>query len=87
VIDTAIAREASNGTKWINWALLFFIGKTPEQGAQTTVWACITTVLCGRGGLYLADCSIAAPGPEVTQENAARLWKVSCEQLSIPEDW
>lgn len=87
VIDTGIVREASTLIKAADSAIIFLFGKTPTQGAQTSVWACISTILCGRGGLYLADCAIAPPGKEVTATNASKLWKASCELLNIPEDW
>ncbi|KFX87960.1 hypothetical protein V495_08328 [Pseudogymnoascus sp. VKM F-4514 (FW-929)] len=34
---------------------------TPEQGAATSVWAAVGKVLEGKGGLYLANCTIAPP--------------------------
>lgn len=33
--------------------------KSVEQGAATTVWACVAPELEGRGGLYLEDCQIS----------------------------
>lgn len=33
--------------------------KTMEQGASTTVWACVAPELEGKGGLYLEDCAVA----------------------------
>mgnify|MGYP001810877945 CR=1 FL=1 len=38
--------------------------KTIEQGASTSVWACVASQLEGRGGLYLEDCQIS---PEKSQ--------------------
>lgn len=87
VIDSGINRESDALSRGISSAVLFFFGKTQRQGAQTTVWAAITSVLCGRGGLYLVDCRVAKPGKEVTVENAAKLWTVSCTELGIPEEW
>jgi NAD(P)-dependent dehydrogenase (short-subunit alcohol dehydrogenase family) len=60
--------------------------KTPEQGAATTVWACVAPELEGIGGLYLEDCHQAIPyDPEISTltgympyalnaEHAEQLW-------------
>ena len=39
--------------------------KTPEQGASTTIWACVASQLENRGGLYLEDCTIAPVMPTI----------------------
>ena len=36
--------------------------KTPEQGASTTIFACVAPELENRGGLYLNDCHICRVG-------------------------
>ena len=33
--------------------------KSIEEGASTTIWACVAPDLENRGGLYLMDCTIA----------------------------
>lgn len=60
--------------------------KTPEQGASTTVWAAVSPLLDGMGGVYCEDCNIAklagAESPRwadvqpyaVDGNEAARLW-------------
>lgn len=60
--------------------------KTPEQGASTTVWAAVSPLLDGMGGVYCEDCNIAklagAGSPRwadvqpyaVDRNEAARLW-------------
>ncbi len=35
--------------------------KTVEQGASTSVWCAVSPLLDGEGGVYCADCNIAAP--------------------------
>ena len=44
--------------------------KTPEQGAATTIFACVAPELENRGGLYLNDCHICRVG-DVQEINAA----------------
>ena len=35
--------------------------KTTEQGAATSVWCAVSPLLEGEGGVYCADCNVAAP--------------------------
>ncbi|MEU6389522.1 SDR family NAD(P)-dependent oxidoreductase [Streptomyces sp. NPDC046939] len=64
--------------------------KTASQGAATGLWAATSTLLEGRGGLYLEDCDVARLSSHdtpmddggvrayaVDPEEAARLWDVS----------
>lgn len=92
VIQTPILRELSTKDWVITMILFFILGKTPFQGAQTTVHAAISPELraggsSGGGGHYLVDCAVAKPGKEVNAENGARLWEISCNLLGIPVDW
>ena len=38
--------------------------KTTEQGAATSVWCAVSPLLDGEGGVYCADCNVAAPWVE-----------------------
>ncbi len=38
--------------------------KTTEQGAATSVWCAVSPLLEGEGGVYCADCNVAAPWVE-----------------------
>ncbi|MFJ6699403.1 SDR family NAD(P)-dependent oxidoreductase [Streptomyces sp. NPDC091272] len=64
--------------------------KTPAQGPATGLWAATSSLLAGRGGLYLEDCDVArvsAPGTPmddggvrayaVDPRQASRLWDLS----------
>lgn len=62
--------------------------KTAEQGAATSVWAATSTLLAGKGGLYLEDCNVARMNDgQVGREGVAayavdpslalRLWQMS----------
>jgi NAD(P)-dependent dehydrogenase (short-subunit alcohol dehydrogenase family) len=51
--------------------------KTIEQGAATTVWCAVSPQLEGKGGVYCADCDIAAPVPDDSQNSAGVLrWAI-----------
>ena len=62
--------------------------KSVEEGAATSVWACLASELEGRGGLYLEDCHVAAQKESdetvegyaswvMNADTASRLWDVS----------
>ena len=66
--------------------------KSVEQGAATQVWAATEPELAGRGGLYLEDCHIAGPSPDLgspfgyapwalDESGAARLWAISEQRV------
>jgi NAD(P)-dependent dehydrogenase (short-subunit alcohol dehydrogenase family) len=66
--------------------------KQPAQGAATQVWAATAPELEGRGGLYLEDCHVAGPSPDLGAPSgyapwaldaagAERLWGVSEEMV------
>lgn len=71
--------------------------KSPEQGAATTVWAATSSLLDGKGGVYLEDVDIASPtdpaspsarirgvdAHAIDREAAARLWEVSVELTGV----
>ncbi len=68
--DTAAARPKGGGLRLVN----------TDVGAATSVWAAVAPELEGTGGLYLADCAIAAAAPYATDPDAAaRLWALSEE--------
>ncbi len=70
--------------------------KTPSQGAATGLWAATSSLLDGRGGLYLEDCDIAGVStPDqpmddggvrpyaVDPDEAARLWDLSLAATAV----
>ena len=75
------------------------MGKSPEQGAATTVWAAVGAEWRTKGGKYLEDCQISPPvedkenlspldvgyKPYAYDEGAAKkLWGVSNELVGLP---
>lgn len=68
--------------------------KTPEQGASTTIWAAVSPLLEGEGGVYCEDCNIAALGgadaprwamvqPHACDpDEALRLWRETEKMLA-----
>jgi NAD(P)-dependent dehydrogenase (short-subunit alcohol dehydrogenase family) len=67
--------------------------KTVEQGAATSVWCAVSPLLEGEGGVYCADCNIAAPWvegqpayvgvhPHVRDAENARKWWAASERMT-----
>lgn len=95
VIDTELGRHLSQEDRDALMATVpsgeEFVRKSLEQGAATTVWAATAPALEQRGGEYLEDCHIAAPGRPGSRigvqdyaanpDLAERLWNLS-EQLA-----
>ena len=59
-------------------------GKTPLQGAQTTIYCAVSEEMEGVSGKFVVDCKIKKPNPQaLDDEIAERLWKVSAELVGL----
>lgn len=66
---------------------LFFRLKTPEQGAQTSIYCSIDEQLADESGLYYSDCKKTTPSGKATNsEDAATLWEKSVKMVGLG-DW
>jgi NAD(P)-dependent dehydrogenase (short-subunit alcohol dehydrogenase family) len=73
-VASAAASSGGGGARW----------KQPAQGAATQVWAATAPELEGRGGLYLEDCHIAGPSPDLGAPSGYAPWALdtsSAERL------
>jgi len=58
--------------------------QTPEQGALTSLYACLSSELEGRGGRYLDNCQETRSNEEsYNKEIQEKLWKISCELTGV----
>lgn len=77
----------STALKWL-WQLFFFFIKTPQQGAQTSLYCAVTEGIEGLSGSHFSDCQLAWVSSQAGNETIARrLWDVSCDLLGLPVDW
>ena len=62
-----------------------FFWKTPEEGAQTSIYCAVSEEMEGVSGKYLADCKIVKPrNKEATDDEIAeRLWQVSAQMVDL----
>ncbi|XP_022426000.1 retinol dehydrogenase 11 isoform X2 [Neophocaena asiaeorientalis asiaeorientalis] len=84
-VDSELVRHSSL-MRWIWWLFSFFI-KTPQQGAQTSLYCALTEGLEVLSGNHFSDCHVAWVSTQARNETVARrLWDVSCDLLGIPVD-
>lgn len=81
VIQTELTRYVSG--KWYMeliaclLPIVFFFGKTPVQGAQTTLYCALEDQEKLEGGKYYSDCKVKKETELVSEENAQRMWELS----------
>ncbi|KAM5274625.1 retinol dehydrogenase 11 [Ctenodactylus gundi] len=69
------------------WRLFSFCIKTPQQGAQTSLYCALTEGLEVLNGNHFSDCHVAWVSSQARNETIARrLWDVSCDLLGLPMD-
>lgn len=81
-LDTTIFRGVRSLIR-----LFYIFVKTPEQGAQTTIYCAIDEKTMNESGLYYEDCQAINPSPKARNpELAKKLWKRTCELLILPSE-
>jgi NAD(P)-dependent dehydrogenase (short-subunit alcohol dehydrogenase family) len=90
-VDTELQRHLDDtyfrGANFIKnaFAKLFF--KTPEEGAQTTIYCSVDEKLANQTGLYYSDCKEKTPSSKARDpETAKKLWEVSANLVGLG-DW
>ncbi|XP_076841748.1 retinol dehydrogenase 12 [Brachyhypopomus gauderio] len=76
-----------SATMSLLFALFTTFLKTPQEGAQTTIYCATAEELQSISGKHFSDCAPASVAPQGRcEETARRLWDVSCELLGIEWD-
>ncbi|KAJ3613739.1 hypothetical protein NHX12_019985 [Muraenolepis orangiensis] len=84
-VTTDLTRHSTLVTILFTINSLFF--KTPQQGAQTSVYCAVAEELHAVSGKHFSDCSLAFVALQGrSEETARRLWDTSCEHLGIEWD-
>ncbi|XP_053476230.1 retinol dehydrogenase 12 [Ictalurus furcatus] len=69
------------------FALFSIFLKTPQEGAQTSIYCAVAEELHSITGKHFSDCAPASVAPQGRcDETARRLWDVSCDLLGIEWD-
>ncbi|XP_064599849.1 retinol dehydrogenase 13-like [Liolophura sinensis] len=89
MVNTELARHMSEAGYHM-WALyplyplLMLVSKTPEQGAQTSIYAAVSEEAGKVTGKYFSDCALKDPVlPENSEEVERRLWDLSEEMVGL----
>jgi len=84
VINTPLARyqKVTHGLAVVLlWTVVKHLMKTPESGANTSIFCSVEESLASQSGLYYSDCQEQQPAPQAEdREGARKLWELS-EQL------
>jgi len=71
------AGQGGAAMKALHKLIMLFIG-TPEEGAETSLYAATSPDAAGRSGAYYSDCKLKEPAPHCRDDaTAKRLWDVS----------
>jgi retinol dehydrogenase-12 len=79
-----VASDIWRGVPWPLRPLMKRRMRTPEQGAQTTLYCATSPDVAGETGRYYDDCRPKRPGAAATAELAAELWRRSTEWTGAP---
>lgn len=64
--------------------IIWLVLKTPQQGAQTTIYCAVSKDLDGVSGQYFSDCAAKEPAEQAKDDGAAKkLWEVSASMLNL----
>ncbi|XP_066583811.1 uncharacterized protein [Prorops nasuta] len=88
VISTELGRHVDStwfrGARAFFYAVTYLFIKTPEQGAQTTIYCSLDEEAGKETGEYYQECAKTTPSSTAqNKEKAAELWNKSCEMLGI----
>lgn len=62
--------------------------KTPKDGAQTTIYCSLDAKCANETGLYYKECAATEPSNYAkSEEDAARLWEVSCDLVKLDKNY
>uniref|UniRef100_A0A1X7UUG4 Uncharacterized protein n=1 Tax=Amphimedon queenslandica TaxID=400682 RepID=A0A1X7UUG4_AMPQE len=87
-INTDLTRHMVAGWKIIFapifYALMWFLTKTPKQGAQTTLHCAVSEEAEGVTGKYWSNCAVKKPNKlALIDEDCTKLWEYSTEKVKL----
>ena len=79
VVDTELQRYS----RWLAWPMKFLF-KTPQEGAQTSIYCAVQEGLEKDSGKYFSDCAVKEPSRQAKNDDEAkRLWLLSEEMVGL----
>lgn len=86
MVHTELGRYVDSGITSVLKSMLEFFMKTPEQGAQTTLYCALDENLNKETGLYYSECAKGWIWKTGGQQIAKKLWDVSAKLVGL-EKW
>ncbi|XP_022915006.2 retinol dehydrogenase 13-like [Onthophagus taurus] len=88
VITTELGRHLDDvyfrGLRWIWRSIMWVFLKSPEQGAQTTIYCAVDEEIAKETGLYYSDCKRKKPAMQARNlDDAKKLWEVSLKMVGL----
>ena len=66
------------------FVLIYPFIKTPESGAQTSIFCAVDESLDSESGLYYSDCAKKEPRPQAKDDDVAKkLWDLSATAVKL----
>lgn len=92
VIATDLGRHLDKtvirGASWFFVKVMGIFIKTPEQGAQTTIYCAVDENAAKETGLYYSECKVTEPSAKAkNMEDAKKLWNVSLKLVGLDENY
>lgn len=92
VVDTELSRHFDSfilpGAAWFYQRIGGLFIKTPEQGAQTTLYCALDKKCEDQSGLYYADCKNKEPARRARKDETAKeLWKESWKMVGLEDTY
>lgn len=90
VVATELGRHLDDtyfqGLRWLWRNIAARAIKTPEQGAQTSIYCSVAAECADETGLYYADCRVKEPWScAKNMDTAKELWDVSLKLVGLPD--
>ncbi len=83
-VSTSLGTQNGGLTSRIMPLLLKPFFRSPEKGAETSIYLCSSEQVAGVSGEYFADCKVVRPKPWARDDEAAeRLWRVTEESVGF----
>ncbi|XP_061670486.1 retinol dehydrogenase 13 [Syngnathoides biaculeatus] len=86
VVRTELGRHLLPTSLWKNLLLMPFLMmlKSPQEGAQTSIFCAVDESLAKSSGLYYSDCAVKSPAPAAMDDGVAkRLWTLSANLVKL----
>lgn len=89
VIGTDLGRHMNKNLcfKCLQVPMSKLVFRTPNNGAQTTIWCALEDSIENQSGLYYADCAVKTPHRNaLVQEDQKKLWELSEKMVGLRND-